>query len=90
MQLHQKRPIKRVGEAGIALRARRGDGIYFCASVRVVVARCNVKSVKVMSGRLRRVCGVWFALRVCRPEAAFWAGLVGLDAVILKADHLHS
>lgn len=39
---------------------------------------------------LRRVCCVWLALRMCRPEAAFWAGLVGLDAVILKTDHLHS
>ncbi len=35
MQLHQKRPVKRAGEAGIALRASRGDRIYFarlCAS----------------------------------------------------------
>ena len=54
-----------------------------------MLARCDVKLVKLMSGRLRRVCGVWLALRVCRPEAAFWAGLVGLDVVILKADHLH-
>lgn len=29
MHLHQKRPVKRAGEAGIALRARRGDRIYF-------------------------------------------------------------
>jgi len=35
MHLHQNRPIKRAGEAGIALRARRDDSIYFarlCAS----------------------------------------------------------
>nr|DAQ04415.1 MAG TPA: hypothetical protein [Caudoviricetes sp.] len=24
---------------------------------------------------LRRVCGVWLALRGCRPEAAFWRGV---------------
>lgn len=26
---------------------------------------------------------------MCRPEAAIYAGLLGLDVVILKADHLH-
>lgn len=42
MHLHQNRSVKRAGEAGIALRARRGDRIYFarlCASVRVVAER---------------------------------------------------
>jgi hypothetical protein len=29
MLLHQNRSIKRAGEAGIALRARRGGRIYF-------------------------------------------------------------
>nr|DAT38806.1 MAG TPA: hypothetical protein [Caudoviricetes sp.] len=29
MQLHSNRPFKRAGEAGIALRAGRGDRIYF-------------------------------------------------------------
>ncbi|MGG7436182.1 hypothetical protein [Enterobacter hormaechei] len=35
MHLNEKRPVKRAGEAGIALRARGGDRIYFtrlCAS----------------------------------------------------------
>ncbi|AVG37638.1 hypothetical protein OUHCRE2_26950 [Enterobacter asburiae] len=35
MHLHQKRSVKRAGEAGIALRARRDNSIYFarlCAS----------------------------------------------------------
>ncbi|HAS1308966.1 TPA: hypothetical protein I4D15_02030 [Enterobacter bugandensis] len=35
MHLHEKRPVKRAGETGIALRAGRGDRIYFtrlCAS----------------------------------------------------------
>ena len=37
MHLHQKRPVKRAGEAGIALRAGRGDKINLarlCASSR--------------------------------------------------------
>ncbi|QLM06197.1 hypothetical protein HVV52_08200 [Escherichia fergusonii] len=38
MQLHQKRPMKRAGEAGKALRAGGGADFIFSASERVVTA----------------------------------------------------
>lgn len=38
MQLHQKRPMKRAGEAGKALRAGGGADFIFSASQRVVTA----------------------------------------------------
>ncbi|EHU6109488.1 hypothetical protein MTR19_10810 [Escherichia coli] len=38
MQLHQKRPMKRAGEAGKALRAGGGADFIFSASERVVMA----------------------------------------------------
>ena len=44
----------------------------FYASVRVVVGRCAVRSGDVVCEGLRSMCGVWFALRICRPVAAFW------------------
>lgn len=62
MQLHQKRPVKCAGEAGIALRAKRCDSIYFCASVRVVVGRFAFGSGDEVCEGLRGVCGVWCAL----------------------------
>ncbi len=37
MQLHQKRPMKRAGEAGKALRAGGGADFIFSASERVVM-----------------------------------------------------
>ncbi|HGU7802372.1 TPA: hypothetical protein ACNBG0_004893 [Escherichia coli] len=38
MQLHQKRPMKRAGEAGKALRAGGGADFIFSAPERVVMA----------------------------------------------------
>jgi hypothetical protein len=50
MHLHQKRPIKRAGEAGIALRAGRGDRIYF-------TRLCALLRGAVLSGRVMRCAG---------------------------------
>lgn len=58
-------------------------------SARVVMALCWMWSLNDVLAWLRRVCGVWLALRGCRPEAAFWRGLLSFDVVILKTDHLH-
>lgn len=90
MHLHQYRSVKRAGEAGIALRARRGDSIYFARL-------CASWWCAVLSGRATRcamdygACAASGAL--CESAARrrhFWRGLVSLYAVILKADHLHS
>ncbi|TYF75307.1 hypothetical protein DJ537_16300 [Enterobacter hormaechei] len=60
VQLHQKRPIKRAGEAGIALRARRGDRIYF---KRLCVSWWRA----VMCGRLMRC---WRCCAACAASGS--------------------
>ena len=90
LQLHLNHYLKRAGEAGIALRARRGDSIYFARL-------CASWWCAVLSGRATRcardygACAASGALcEIAARRRHFWRGLVSLYAVILKADHLHA